>query len=139
MDVKLEYLSQQIIEFYDKISSWEHEVVRESGLTPTQMHAIEVIGHARELRMKELAEQMGLTTGTITVMVDGLEKLEAVERKRHEVYRLSILVIFTPKGQELFSEHHQLHMKLTHDLSSSLTTQELAYLSAILTKMNLQI
>lgn len=139
MDTKLEYLSQQIIEFYDKISSWEQEVVRESGLTPTQMHAIEVIGHAGELRMKELAEQMGLTTGTITVMVDGLEKHEAVERKRHEVDRRSVLVTLTAKGQKLFAEHHQLHMKLTQDLSSSLTIQEVGYLSAILTKMNLHI
>lgn len=138
MDIKLEYLSQQIIEFYDKISSWELEVVRESGLTPTQMHAIEVIGHAGELRMKELAEQMGLTTGTITVMVDGLEKHGAVERKRHEIDRRSILVTLTAKGEELFAEHHKLHMKLTQDLSSSLTENEVSYLSAILTKMNLQ-
>ncbi len=139
MDTKLEYLSQQIIEFYDKISSWEQEVVRESGLTPTQMHAIEIIGHAGELRMKELAEQMGLTTGTITVMVDGLEKQGTVERKRHEVDRRSILVTLTDKGDELFSEHHKLHMKLTQDLSSSLSTNEVGYLSAILTKMNLQL
>ncbi len=95
MDTKLEYLSQQIIEFYDKISSWEQEVVKESGLTPTQMHAIEIIGHAEEIRMKELSEQMGLTTGTITVMVDGLEKQGAVQRKRHEVDKRSILVVLT--------------------------------------------
>ncbi len=139
MNTKLEYLSQQIIEFYDKISSWEQEVVKESGLTPTQMHAIEVVGHAGELRMKELAEQMGLTTGTITVMVDGLEKHEAVERKRHEVDRRSVLVILTDKGKELFAEHHKLHMKLTQDLSASLSSKELGYLSAILTKMNLHI
>lgn len=139
MDMKLEYLSQQIIEFYDKISSWEHEVVKESGLTPTQMHAIEIIGHAGELRMKELAEQMGLTTGTITVMVDGLEKQGTVVRKRHEVDRRSILVTLTTKGDELFSEHHMMHMKLTQDLSSTLTEKEAGYLSAILTKMNLQL
>lgn len=139
MDPKLEYLSQKIIEFYDKISSWEQEVVRESGLTPTQMHAIEVIGYAGELRMKELAEQMGLTTGTITVMVDGLEKHEAVERKRHAEDRRSVLVTLTAKGQKLFAEHHQLHMKLTQDLSSSLSIQEVGSLSAILTKMNLHI
>ncbi|MEN8257395.1 MAG: MarR family transcriptional regulator [Thermodesulfobacteriota bacterium] len=139
MDTKLEYLCQQIIEFYDKISSWEQEVVKESGLTPSQMHAIEIIGHAEELRMKELAEQMGLTTGTITVMVDGLEKQGAVQRKRHEVDRRSILVVLTDKGKEFFDEHHQLHMKLTQELSSSLSAKEVGYLSSALTKMNLQI
>ncbi len=68
-------LSQMIIEFYDKISSWEHEVVKKSGLSPAQMHAIEIVGHHQKLRMKELAEKMGgITTGTLTVMVDRLEK-----------------------------------------------------------------
>lgn len=138
MDTKLEYLSQLIIEFYDKISSWEQEVVKESGLTPTQMHAIEIIGQAGELRMKELAAQMGLTTGTITVMVDGLEKQGNVARKRHEVDRRSVLVTLTAQGRELYTEHHKLHIKLTQDLSASLTAQEVGYLSAILTKMNLQ-
>ncbi len=139
MATKLEDLSQLIIEFYDKVSSWEQEIVKESDLSTTQMHAIEVIGHGGELRMKELAEQMGLTTGTITVLVDGLEKHEAVRRKRHEVDRRSVLVTLTAKGQELFSQHHQLHMKLTQDLSASLTAKEVAYLSTILTKMNQQI
>jgi DNA-binding MarR family transcriptional regulator len=138
MDTKLEYLSQLIIEFYDKISSWEQEVVKESGLTPTQMHAIEIIGQAGELRMKELSEQMGLTTGTITVMVDGLEKQGNVARKRHEVDRRSVLVTLTAQGRELYTEHHKLHIKLTQDLSAALTAQEVGYLSAILTKMNLQ-
>ena len=89
--------------------------------------------------MKELAAQMGLTTGTITVMVDGLEKHGAVERKRHEVDRRSILVTLTAKGDAYFAEHHMMHMKLTQDLSSTLTVQEVGYLSAILTKLNLQI
>ncbi len=114
-------LTNLIIEFYDKISSWEHSVVRESGLTPAQMRAIEVIGHAGQLRMKELAEQMGLTTGTITLMVDKLEKLGAAARKPHDKDRRSILVVLTPKGDELFSEHHKLHEKLTTNLCAELS------------------
>ncbi|PLX50893.1 MAG: MarR family transcriptional regulator [Desulfobulbaceae bacterium] len=139
MDAKLEYLSQLIIEFYDKISSWEQEVVKESGLSPTQMHAIEVIGQAGKLRMKELAEQMGLTTGTITVMVDGLTRQGVVEREKDEEDRRSVLVHLTARGHELFEEHHRLHIKLTQDLTSQLSARESSYLAAILTKMNLQI
>ena len=52
-------LARNIMEFYEKLSSWEHEVVRGSDLTPGQMHAIEIIGHEKSLRMKELAEKMG--------------------------------------------------------------------------------
>ncbi len=132
-------LTNIIIEFYDKISSWEHSVVRESGLTPAQMHAVEVVGHAGELRMKELAEQMGLTTGTSTIMVDRLEKHGAVARKPHEKDRRSILVALTNKGEELFTEHHKLHEKLTTDLCAELSETESDFFGKILQKMNNQI
>ena len=67
-------LARNIVEFYEKLSSWEHEVVRGSDLTPNQMHAIEIVGHEKSLRMKELAERLGVTTGTLTVTVDRLEQ-----------------------------------------------------------------
>ncbi len=72
--MKTEDLSQLIIELYDKISSWEHEVVKKSGLSPAQMHAVEIIGHHQKLRMKELAAKMGITTGTLTVMIPILSR-----------------------------------------------------------------
>ncbi len=132
-------ITNLIIEFYDKISSWEHSVVRDSGLTPTQMHAVEIIGHAGQLRMKELAEQMGLTTGTITLMVDRLEKFGAAERRAHAQDRRSILVALTTKGQKLFAEHHELHEKLTSDLCADLSMDEQKQLTLLLTKINRQI
>ncbi len=132
-------LTNIIIEFYDKISSWEHSVVRESGLTPAQMHAVEVIGHARQLRMKELSEQMGLTTGTITLMVDRLEKHGVVARKPHDKDRRSILVVLTHEGEKLFEEHHKLHEKLTSDLCADLSESESEFLANVLKKMNNQI
>ncbi|THB77152.1 MAG: MarR family transcriptional regulator, partial [Desulfobulbaceae bacterium] len=36
----IETLSHQMIELYDKISSWEHSIVKDSGLSPAQMHTI---------------------------------------------------------------------------------------------------
>lgn len=135
----MDNLTNQIIEFYDRISSWEQSVVRDSGFTPAQMHAIEVIGHTGQLKMKELAKQMGLTTGTITLMVDKLEKCGAAQRKPHKNDRRSILVSLTEKGKILFEEHHKLHMKLTSDLCADLTESESELLATLLTKMNSQI
>jgi len=77
-------LSSQLVEFYEKMSSWEHDVVKNSGLSPAQMHTIEIVGHAVSLRMKELAGKMGVTTGTLTVMVDRLEEQGLLHRIPHE-------------------------------------------------------
>lgn len=99
--MSIETLSHQLIELYDKVSSWEHSVVKDSGLSPAQMHTIEVIGHRKNLRMKELAERLGVTTGTLTIGVDNLEKLGLVARKPHDTDRRSYFVVLTDKGEKM--------------------------------------
>ncbi len=37
-------LSHLIVEFYERLSSWEHAVVRDKGLTLPQMHTLEILG-----------------------------------------------------------------------------------------------
>lgn len=131
----LEKLSHQLIEFYEKISSWEHSVVKGTGLSPAQMHAIEIIGHEKSLRMKELAAKMGVTTGSLTVMVDRLEQNGFMERKPHETDRRSFLVVLTDKGRKHFQKHHRLHLKLTQDGLAALTPTEQRDFTAALEKI----
>jgi DNA-binding MarR family transcriptional regulator len=128
-------LTQLIVEFYERLSSWEHSVVRDTGVTPTQMHALEILGTHTALRMKELAERMGVTTGTLTVLADRLEKAGMIRRKPHEADRRSILVELTEHGHALFREHDQLHAQLTRDLTAGLTDDERASLGTMLEKM----
>ena len=105
-----EQLTRLLIEFYEKFSSWEHGVVKESGLSLPQMHTLEILGADGDLRMTELAGKMGITTGSLTVLVDRLERGGFVVRKPHETDRRSILVALTPSGEELFREHHDHHL-----------------------------
>lgn len=129
-------LTQLIVEFYEKLSSWEHCVVRDKGLTLPQVHALEILGTHRALRMKELAERMGVTTGTLTVLADRLEKGGMLRRKPHEADRRSILVELTEQGQQVFEEHDELHNQLTRDITVNLTDEERKALAVILEKMN---
>lgn len=41
---ELEKLNQMLTEFYDKMSSWEQSVVKETGYSLAQVHTIEVLG-----------------------------------------------------------------------------------------------
>lgn len=129
-------LTQLIVEFYEKLSSWEHCVVRDKGLTLPQVHALEILGTHSELRMKELAQRMGVTTGTLTVLADRLEKGGMIRRRPHSSDRRSIIVELTDKGQELFEEHDDLHNKLTEDITAKLSEEELEMLARTLEKMN---
>lgn len=118
-------LSQKFMEFYDKLSSWEHSVVKDSGLSPAQMHTIEVIGHHQNLMMKELADRLGITTGTLTVAVDRLEKLGMVKRTPHEHDRRSWRIVLTSQGKMMFEEHNRYHEEFTREISHALDEHEI--------------
>jgi DNA-binding MarR family transcriptional regulator len=129
-------LTRLLIEFYEKFSSWEHGVVRESGLTLPQMHTLEILGADGDLRMTELAARMGVTTGSLTVLVDRLERGGYVARKPHETDRRSIRVGLTGEGARLFAEHHALHERLTGELLCALSPEEAAQFEGLLERLS---
>ncbi|KUG27550.1 transcriptional regulator, marr family [hydrocarbon metagenome] len=131
----IEELTRLLIEFYERFSSWEQGVVRETGLTLPQMHTLEIIGATGDLRMKELAEKMGVTTGSLTVLVDRLVRAGLVERKPDEKDRRSIRVGLTPEGQKHFEGHHLLHLQLSQDIAGALTPEEAERFPQMLTKI----
>ena len=134
-----EKLSHQLIELYGKLSFWEQDVVKNSPLSPAQMHTVEIVGHGAKggaaLRMKELAKKMGVTTGTLTVMVDRLEQQGLLKRTPHETDRRSYLIALTEKGQDLFAEHHQYHLHLIEEITANLSTEEQTLFSTVLEKI----
>lgn len=123
--MEYEELSHLLVEFYEKLSSWEHDVVRKTGLTLPQMHALEMLGVHGAMRMKELAEKTGVTTGSMTVMVDKLEKGGLALRMPNEADRRSILVDLTELGRKHFREHDEMHLQLTGDIAGSLSGNDL--------------
>ena len=130
-----EQLTRLLIEFYEKFSSWEHGVVKESGLSLPQMHTLEILGADGDLRMTELAAKMGITTGSLTVLVDRLERGGFVARKPHETDRRSIRVGLAPEGERLFAEHHKLHEQLTQEILCALSPEEAGPFAAMLAKI----
>jgi DNA-binding MarR family transcriptional regulator len=137
--MSLEILSHQLAEFYDKMASWEHSIVKDSGLSPAQIHTVEIIGHNQDMRMKELAERLGVTTGTLTVGVDKLEKRGLVKRKPHESDRRSWLIVLTDEGKKMYEQHHKYHQEFTNEISRDLTLEQIdnltEYLSIVLKRL----
>lgn len=132
----LNKLNQSVIEFYEKLSSWENDIVRGKGITLPQMHTLEVLGSQQPMRMKELAQGMGITTGTLTVLVDRLEGKGFVCRKPHDSDRRSILVELTESGEAMFAEHDRLHLRLIDELTSEMSESEREVFLSCLEKMN---
>lgn len=120
MSALLVELNNVLTEFYDKMSSWEQSVVKETGYSLAQIHTLEVLGAHGAMKMKELASHLSITTGTLTVQVDKLVKAGLIERQFDELDRRLILVGLTKTGQQVFIQHHQLHLNLTSELARHL-------------------
>lgn len=131
----IQYLSKIIVEFYERLSSWEDSVVRDSGLTTAQAHTIEIVGHAGPIKMKDLAQKIGVTTGTLTVAVDRLEKKQLLVRKPCETDRRAFLINLTEAGHAYFKQHHNFHIRMTQEIVADLTESEQELFGAILEKM----
>ena len=131
----IEHLNQSLTEFYDKMSSWEQSVVKETGYSLAQVHTIEVLGVHGALRMKELAEKLGITTGTLTVQIEKLVKANLIERRDHPTDRRAIVVILTEDGQKIHRHHNQLHLELVKDITRNIEPEDEEVLLRCLRKM----
>lgn len=129
-------LNHAMIEFYEKLSSWEMAVVKDKGFSLPQVHTVEILGLNGPMRMKELAQKIGITTGTLTVQVDKMVDAGLVVRIPHANDRRSILVELTETGRVMFEEHDKLHMQLTHDLTAKFTDTERTLLLDFFERIN---
>ena len=120
----IQKLSNVIVEFYEKLSNWEHDIVFESNLSLTQMHAVEILGINGSLKMKELAAKLGITTGTLTITIDKLEKKGIVRRKANPNDRRSYVIELTKEGKEIHLEHSNYHIQLTKECTVQFTEDD---------------
>lgn len=131
-----EKLNHAVIEFYEKLSAWELDIVKDTGLSLTLVHAVEILGAFGAMPMKTLADKVGVTTGTLTVQVDKLVDADLVERIPHQTDRRSILVGLSDKGRVLFADHDNLHLQLTKQLTATFSEQEITQLLSFFNRIN---
>ncbi|WP_428772735.1 MarR family winged helix-turn-helix transcriptional regulator [Vibrio sp.] len=136
MNHYLTTLNQSLTEFYDKMSSWEQSVVKETGYSLAQTHTVEVLGNHGAMRMKELAEKLAITTGTLTVQIDKLVNAGLIERCPHPEDRRAIVVALTEQGEALHRQHNQLHLELVAELTRNIQPAQLNVLIDCLDKIN---
>jgi len=133
---ELTQLSETIIQFYEKLFSWEHAVAKNTSLSPQQNHTIEIVGHDFPIRMKPLAEKLSVTMGTLTVMIDRLEKTGYVCRQKDPEDGRGFNIILTKKGERIHKKHHAYHIKLAEDIISLLDPEEATNFLKALIKIN---
>jgi len=97
---------------------------------------LEALLHKGPLPVNEIGKKILLTSGSITVAVDRLEKRGLVERRAHGTDRRARIVHLTREGRNLITRAYAQHAADLEQLASaSLTTTERATLISLLKKI----
>ena len=135
-DSQVEQLNYEIHNFFNLFNSWETSIVRSSRLSVAENHATEILGIHGEMNMKELAERLSVTRGTVTATMDKLERGGYARRKKINEDRRAYIIELTPDGKRAFKKHHDDHSRLTREMISLLGKEETEALIRIFRKLN---
>ncbi len=110
--------------------------VSASGMGGSDFAVLEALLHKGPLPVNEIGKKVLLTSGSITVAVDRLEKKALVERRAHGTDRRARVVYLTKAGKSLITRVYAAHAADMERLASaSLTKSERKTLIALLKKI----
>ncbi len=123
-DESLDHLTGALVEFCERFNGWEGAVAKLGHLSLPQLRTICVIGRNADIRMKDIADRMELTTGTVTVMIDRLQEMGLVERRRNESDRRSYKIVLSEKGRRYYDEHRIRQKELMRKMALKLSDDD---------------
>ena len=116
----------------------EHEFRRTEyqDLSAASIHYIDVMSTMHHPTSVELADKLGLSKPSVTIMVSKLVENGYVQKTRsHEDGRVFYLAL-TEKGKTIANAYHEAHYKVVEHISSRLSLEEIETLIALLTKIS---
>jgi DNA-binding MarR family transcriptional regulator len=110
--------------------------IRSLGLTSSQFDVIATLGDTEGMTCKELSEKTLVTKGTLTGVLDRLEKKGLIVRVPSREDRRSIFIRLTPKGDALFQKVFAAHIRhMQPYFEQALTAPEATKLRELLLRL----
>lgn len=132
-------LNDIIVELFKNILSIEERSLKNRGvrdLSMTEIHTIEAIGTGFSKSMSEVAEQLDITTGTLTTSISRLEKKGYVMRTKDPKDRRLVLASLTKKGELVEKIHRNFHDEMIDHVLIGLKLDENQVLIKALQNIN---
>jgi MarR family 2-MHQ and catechol resistance regulon transcriptional repressor len=118
------------------VGSYAEKSITDLEMCGSDFAVLEALLHKGPLPVNEIGKKILLTSGSITVAVDRLEKRGLVERHAHDTDRRARIVHLTKEGRRLITRAYAQHAAdLERLASASLKTTERATLIRLLKKI----
>ena len=127
MEPNLETVNDYLVSVFNDILTIEESELKKSqfnDLPITEMHTIEAIGMYKKKTSSEVAKELSITVGTLTVAINNLVKKGYVERLRSEDDRRVVKLGLTKKGKLLFRVHQHFHREMVKNILKGMEQEE---------------
>lgn len=101
---------RELVRCYQAFQHASDARIRKTGLTPSQFDIVVTLGNTPGMRFKALGERTLITKGTLTGVVDRLERRGLVERRACPDDARSTLVRLTARGERVFARVFEPHL-----------------------------
>lgn len=132
-------INELLVTLFNDILEIEEKALKQgelNDLSVTEIHTIEAIGMYKPRTMTEVANDLGITVGTLTTAITKLVKKGYVERTRGEEDRRAVMIALTRKGKLAYRVHDKFHQEMINETISGLSEVEEEVLVKSLDKIN---
>lgn len=125
-------VNDQLVLIFNEILEIQERVLKNSrfsDLTLKEMHTIEAIAQDGSLSSNQVAKNLKVTPGTLTVAIQGLEKKGYVKRVKSDKDRRVVLLQLTDRGQAIYQVHKDFHQEMVAETLTGLDPKEVEVLT----------
>ncbi|SMC26221.1 transcriptional regulator, MarR family [Clostridium acidisoli DSM 12555] len=140
MDRALAVMNELMVDIFNDILTIEQSALRAGSfndLSVTEIHTIEAIGMYVPRNMSEVAGDLNITVGTLTIAIGNLVKKGYVERKRSDEDRRVVKIALTKRGKLAYRIHAKFHRDMIKETTNGLNEEEKNILVNSLEKLNI--
>lgn len=139
MNKSFAVINELLVDLFNDILVIEQNALAEgqfSDLSITEIHTIEEIGMYGSRTMSEIAMDLGITVGTLTIAINNLLKKGYVNRQRSDRDRRVVEISLSRKGKLAFRVHEKFHTDMIKQTVNGLTKEEEEVLVSAIEKVN---
>lgn len=120
---------------YRAVNDQVNKSIHSFGVNPTEFAVLELLYHKGDQPLQQIGEKILLASGSITYVIDKLEKKGLIVRKACEKDRRVTYASITDKGIAFIEEVFPKHEQTIHETLSGLTAEEKEQAIALLKKL----
>ena len=139
MNETLQVVNKLLVETFNDILYIEEKALKEGSFNDvsiTEVHTIEAIGMYEKKMMSEVAKNLDITVGTLTVAVNKLVKKDYVQRFKSEDDKRIVLIGLTKKGRLLYRVHDKFHKDMVRETINGMSEDDTRILAEALGRLN---